>query len=49
MGSNSIMQEISSIELYDSVFFQLGNFTDLDLKINHRGILKECSMSFWCK
>lgn len=45
IGSNSIIQEIELIKLYDSVFFQLG-FTDLVLKINHRGILKELAFHF---
>ena len=45
IGSNSIIQEIELIKLYDSVFYQLG-FTDLVLKINHRGILKELAFHF---
>ena len=45
IGSNSIIQEIELIKLYDSVFHQLG-FTDLVLKINHRGILKELAFHF---
>jgi len=45
IGSNSIIQEIELIKLYDSVFFQLG-FRDLVLKINHRGILKKLACHF---
>ena len=45
IGSNSIIQEIELIKLYDSVFHQLG-FTDLVLKINHRGILRELACHF---
>ncbi len=45
IGSNSIIQEIELIKLYDSVFHQLG-FTDLVLKINHRGILRELAYHF---
>ena len=45
IGSNSIIQEIELIKLYDSVFYQLG-FTDLVFKINHRGILKELAYHF---
>ena len=45
IGSNSIIQEIELIKLYDSVFHQLG-FTDLVLKINHRAILKELAFHF---
>ncbi len=45
IGSNSIIQEIELIKLYDSVFYQLG-FTDLVLKINHRRILKELAFHF---
>ena len=40
VGSNSILQEIELIKLYDTVFNQLG-FSDLVIKINHRRILKE--------
>ena len=45
IGSNSIIQEIELIKLYDSVFHQLG-FTDLVLKINHRGILRKLACHF---
>ena len=38
IGTNSIIQEIELIKLYDSVFSQLG-FNDLIFKINHRSIL----------
>ena len=40
VGSNSVLQEIELIKLYDTVFNQLG-FSDLVIKINHRRILKE--------
>ena len=38
IGTNSIIQEIELIKLYDSVFSQLG-FNDLIFRINHRSIL----------
>jgi len=45
IGSNSIIQEIELIKMYDSIFNQLG-FKDLVLKINHRGILKGLACHF---
>jgi histidyl-tRNA synthetase len=39
IGSNSIIQEIELIKLYDKVFTELG-FNDIVFKINHRLILK---------
>lgn len=45
VGSNSILQEIELIKLYDTVFNQLG-FSDLVIKINHRRILKELACYF---
>ena len=45
VGSNSILQEIELIKLYDTVFNQLG-FSDLVIKINHRRILKELAYYF---
>ena len=38
IGTNSILQEIELIKLYDSVFSDLG-FEDVVFKINHRSIL----------
>ena len=38
IGTNSILQEIELIKLYDSVFSDLG-FEDIVFKINHRSIL----------
>ena len=39
IGSNSIIQEIELIKLYDKIFTELG-FNDVVFKINHRLILK---------
>ena len=38
IGTNSILQEIELIKLYDTIFSELG-FNDIIFKINHRGIL----------
>ncbi|SUZ90474.1 uncharacterized protein METZ01_LOCUS43328 [marine metagenome] len=38
IGTNSILQEIELIKLYDTIFLELG-FNDIIFKINHRGIL----------
>lgn len=39
IGSNSIIQEIELIKLYDKIFTELG-FDDLIFKLNHRLVLK---------
>ena len=38
IGTNSILQEIELIKLYDTIFSELG-FNNIIFKINHRGIL----------
>lgn len=38
IGTNSILQEIELVKLYDTIFSELG-FDDIIFKINHRGIL----------
>lgn len=38
IGTNSILQEIELVKLYDTIFSELG-FNDIIFKINHRGLL----------